>query len=62
VVLGGSPGQVVADVTIPFERPRDQTIGETLAFNKICGALRATIADSTAMSRRARASAAGVHA
>jgi NitT/TauT family transport system ATP-binding protein len=62
VVLGGSPGQVVADVTIPFERPRAPTIGETLAFNKICGELRATIADSTAMSRRARASAARVHA
>jgi NitT/TauT family transport system ATP-binding protein len=62
VVLGSTPGQVVADVTIPFERPRPPTIGETLAFNKICGELRANIADSTAMSRRARASAASVHA
>src|SRR4249920_1285164 len=62
VVLGGSPGQIVADVTIPFERPRAPTIGETLTFNRICGELRANIADSTAMSRRARASTARVQA
>jgi hypothetical protein len=37
---------VVADVTIPFERPRDLSIGETLAFNTICGELRGAIARS----------------
>ena len=62
VVLGGSPGQIVADVTIPFERPRAQTIGETLAFNQVCGELRGSIADSTAMSRRIRTSKARVDA
>jgi NitT/TauT family transport system ATP-binding protein len=55
VVLGGSPGQVVADVTIPFERPRTPGLGETLGFNKICGELRTAIAESTASARRERA-------
>jgi NitT/TauT family transport system ATP-binding protein len=58
VVLGGSPGQIVADVTIPFERPRIPTIGETLTFNRICGELRTAIADNATASRRERASAA----
>ena len=57
VVLGGAPGQVVADVTIPFERPRAPTLGETLAFNRICGELRTAIAESTATSRREHAAA-----
>ncbi len=57
VVLGGSPGQVVADVSVPFERPRTPALGETLAFNQICGVLRTAIAESTAMSRRERAGA-----
>jgi NitT/TauT family transport system ATP-binding protein len=55
VVLGGSPGQVVADVTVPFERPRAPGLGETLGFNKICGELRTAIAESTASARRERA-------
>jgi NitT/TauT family transport system ATP-binding protein len=58
VVLGGSPGQIVADMTIPFERPRVPTIGETLTFNKICGELRTAIADNATASRRERASVA----
>jgi NitT/TauT family transport system ATP-binding protein len=51
VVLGRRPGQVVADVMIPFERPRDLGIGETLLFNEICGDLRRAIADSHAALR-----------
>jgi NitT/TauT family transport system ATP-binding protein len=58
VVLGGSPGQIVADVTIPFERPRLPTIGETPTFNKICGELRTAIADNATASRRERMSVA----
>jgi NitT/TauT family transport system ATP-binding protein len=54
VVLGGSPGQIVADVAIPFERPRLPTIGETLAFNKICVELRSAIAENATASRRER--------
>jgi NitT/TauT family transport system ATP-binding protein len=48
VVLGRQPGQVIADVTIPLERPRDLAIGETLEFNRICGELRTIIAESHA--------------
>jgi NitT/TauT family transport system ATP-binding protein len=55
VVLGGSPGQVVAAVPVPFERPRAPGLGETLGFNKICGELRTAIAESTASARRERA-------
>src|SRR5262245_6989929 len=55
VVLGRRPGQVVADVTIPFERPRDLSVGETAAFNRICGELRTAIAEShTTAGRRER--------
>jgi NitT/TauT family transport system ATP-binding protein len=46
VVLGRRPGQVVADVVIPFERPRDLSVGETVAFNRICGELRTAIAEN----------------
>jgi NitT/TauT family transport system ATP-binding protein len=48
VVLGGRPGQVVLDVTIPFARPRDLSIGESGDFNQICGKLRRAIAENHA--------------
>jgi NitT/TauT family transport system ATP-binding protein len=48
VVLGGRPGQVVLDVTIPFARPRDLSIGESGEFNQICGELRRAIAENHA--------------
>ena len=48
VVLGGRPGQVVLDVTIPFARPRDLSIGESGDFNQICGELRRAIAENHA--------------
>ena len=55
IVLGRRPGQVVTDVAIPFERPRDLAIGETVAFNAICGNLRMVIAEShAALSRSDR--------
>jgi NitT/TauT family transport system ATP-binding protein len=44
IVLGGRPGRVLADVEIPFGRPRDFAIGETVEFNRICAELRAHIA------------------
>jgi NitT/TauT family transport system ATP-binding protein len=46
VVLGRSPGRVVVDVTIPFERPRLPTLGDTLEFNAICARLRDAIAEN----------------
>ncbi len=46
LVLGKSPGQVVADMTIPFARPRLPTIGDTVEFNAICAILREAIAQN----------------
>jgi NitT/TauT family transport system ATP-binding protein len=51
VVLGRHPGQIVTDVTIPFPRPRDFSIGESVLFNEICGDLRHAIATSHAALR-----------
>jgi NitT/TauT family transport system ATP-binding protein len=48
VVIGRRPGQVVMDVAIPFARPRDLGVGETVEFNRICGDLRRAIAESHA--------------
>ena len=50
VVLGGRPGRIVCDLPISFERPRRLEIGETAAFNQICGVLRRAIADSRGFS------------
>ncbi len=52
VVLGRRPGQVVADTPIPFRRPRDLAIGETLAFNEVCADLRAAIAENRTFGAR----------
>jgi NitT/TauT family transport system ATP-binding protein len=60
IVLGRRPGQVVTDVAIPFERPRDLAIGETVAFNTICGNLRTTIAESHAAVSRSDRPAQGL--
>jgi NitT/TauT family transport system ATP-binding protein len=57
VVLGRRPGQVVMDVTIPFARPRDLNVGETVEFNQICGDLRKAIAESHAAVPRSNGSA-----
>ena len=53
IVLGRRPGQVVMDVGIPFVRPRDLSIGETIEFNQICGVLRRAIAENHAAVWRA---------
>jgi len=44
IVLGGRPGRVLADIEIPFERPRVFSVGDTAEFNSICAELRARIA------------------
>lgn len=41
IVLGGKPGTLIADVHVPFSRPRNPMIGDTPEFHKICGVLRA---------------------
>ncbi|MGH9549854.1 MAG: ABC transporter ATP-binding protein, partial [Terriglobales bacterium] len=43
LVMSKRPSKVVADVPIPFERPRKLSIMESPEFNRICGALREKI-------------------
>ena len=43
LVMSRRPGRIVEDVRIPFTRPRDLAVGETVAFNEICGHLRGKI-------------------
>jgi NitT/TauT family transport system ATP-binding protein len=43
LVMSQRPGRIVADVRIPFARPRRLEIGETAEFNDICGYLRSKI-------------------
>ena len=44
IVLGDRPGRVLADMIMPFPRPRDLSIGETIEFNRICAELRHHVA------------------
>jgi NitT/TauT family transport system ATP-binding protein len=44
IVLGGQPGRILVDMAMPFSRPRDLSIGETIEFNKICAELRHYVA------------------
>ena len=43
LVMSARPGRIIADVTIPFERPRDFSIVEGKEFNEICAYLRSKI-------------------
>jgi NitT/TauT family transport system ATP-binding protein len=43
LVMSDRPGRIVEDIRIPFARPRALSIGETVAFNEICGHLRGKI-------------------
>ena len=52
LVMTRRPATIVEDLTIPFSRPRDMTIGETREFNEICGHLRARIEESHGRDRR----------
>jgi NitT/TauT family transport system ATP-binding protein len=40
LVMGRSPSRIIADVKVPFGRPRNFAIGETTEFNELCGDLR----------------------
>jgi NitT/TauT family transport system ATP-binding protein len=53
LVMGGSPSTIIADIKVPFVRPRSFSIGETAEFNALCAALRDEItrARETQMSR-----------
>ena len=47
LVMTRRPSTVVCDVTIPFGRPRDRDIGESLEFNRLCATLRQNIASGS---------------
>jgi NitT/TauT family transport system ATP-binding protein len=40
LIMGGRPSTILADIKVPFARPRHFTIGETAEFNELCAALR----------------------
>jgi NitT/TauT family transport system ATP-binding protein len=40
LIMGGTPSAIIADIKVPFARPRHFTIGETAEFNELCAALR----------------------
>jgi len=40
LIMGGSPSTIIADIKVPFARPRHFTIGETPEFNALCTTLR----------------------
>src|SRR5882757_2300388 len=43
LVMGRSPSKIIADIRVPFARPRNFALGETAEFNELCGALREQI-------------------
>ncbi len=43
LVMTRRPATIVADIRVPFARPRDPNIGKTAQFNELCGDLRAMI-------------------
>jgi NitT/TauT family transport system ATP-binding protein len=43
LVMTPRPGRILEEVRVPFGRPREFSIGETVRFNEICGHLRALI-------------------
>jgi NitT/TauT family transport system ATP-binding protein len=43
LIMGRSPSKIIADIRVPFPRPRSFALGETPEFNELCGALREQI-------------------
>jgi NitT/TauT family transport system ATP-binding protein len=54
LVMGGSPSAIIEDRRIPFARPRDSALGETIEFNAICHELRLLITVARAPSAASR--------
>jgi NitT/TauT family transport system ATP-binding protein len=52
LVMTRRPATIVEDLTIPFPRPREMSIGESREFNEICGHLRQQIEHSHYEGRR----------
>ena len=40
LVMGRSPSKIIAEIKVPFARPRDFAIGESSQFNELCAGLR----------------------
>jgi NitT/TauT family transport system ATP-binding protein len=40
LVMGRSPSNIIAEIKVPFARPRGFAIGETSEFNELCAMLR----------------------
>jgi NitT/TauT family transport system ATP-binding protein len=40
LVMGRSPSRILAEVAVPFARPRTFELGESAEFNELCGLLR----------------------
>ena len=53
LVMSARPGRIVADVTIPFPRPRDFSISESQEFNEICAYLRSKISEQESAGAKA---------
>lgn len=47
LVMARSPSKIIADIKVPFARPRDITIEETAEFNELCATLRGLIHQAT---------------
>lgn len=45
VVMNGRPSTIIADLTIPFARPRAFAIGDTTEFNALCTQIREKIGE-----------------
>jgi NitT/TauT family transport system ATP-binding protein len=57
LVMTRRPATIVEDLTIPFARPRSMAIGESAAFNEICGHLRERIEEGHYRERGSRSAA-----
>jgi NitT/TauT family transport system ATP-binding protein len=49
LIMGGGPSTIIADIRVPFARPRHFAIGETVEFNELCAALRDEITRARVM-------------
>jgi NitT/TauT family transport system ATP-binding protein len=43
LIMGGTPSSIIADIKVPFVRPRHFAIGDTPEFNELCANLREEI-------------------
>ena len=43
LVIGRKPSKIIAEIAVPFARPRGFAIGETAQFNELCAKLRGQI-------------------